>query len=204
MSTTMTIDRPMFPPRRDNPFRLVGGNDFTPPPEPTPSQSKRIKRRGPYKGTAFHSDGLPVIDPAGEKDQIFRYIAEHRAAITHYDQCVTAENDAEGEASANEFLYLQHNTKNAFDRLMLWARCVIVHRPTTRRGLIHQARYLGAQYSKHVGWDEGGCQTIYLPEQINDRPWVASFLRSLSSGLRKMSEEFPDPPKRKRDERPPQ
>jgi hypothetical protein len=191
----MTIERPMFPPRRDNPFRVVGGIDFTPLPEPMPAQSKR-ERRGRAR-TAWHTDGLPVIDPAGEQDHIFRHIAEHRAAIAHYDHCVTVENDAEGKVSADEHFYIQQNTSAAFDRLMLWARCVIASHPTTRRGLIHQARYLAAQFSEHVGRDAGACQNIYLPTQINDRPWVATFLRSLAAGLRKMSGEFPDsPPKR--------
>jgi hypothetical protein len=40
---------------------------------------------------------------------------------------------------------------------------VIVSRPTTPRGLIHQARYLASQFSEHVGWDEGACENIYLP-----------------------------------------
>jgi hypothetical protein len=39
--------------------------------------------------------------------------------------------------------------------MMYFARCVIVVNPATRRGLIHQARYLAAQFSEHVGWDEG-------------------------------------------------
>ena len=76
---------------------------------------------------------------------------------------MTVENDAEGKVSANEYSYLQRNTRNAFDELMLFARCVILTRPTARRGLIRQARYLAAQFSEHVGWDEGACQNIYLP-----------------------------------------
>jgi len=59
-----------------------------------------------------YQDGLPVIDPAGEEDPIFHEIARHRAAITHYDRCLTVEQEAEGNVSDNEYSYLQHNTKN--------------------------------------------------------------------------------------------
>jgi hypothetical protein len=35
------------------------------------------------------------------------------------------------------------------------AKGIILCKPSTRRGLIHQARYLAAQFSEHVGWDGG-------------------------------------------------
>jgi hypothetical protein len=108
----------------------------------------RRKQRGPYKDhkPIEYKDGLPVIDPAGEEDKIFRSIANHRATVTHYDRCLEIMQEAEGKASSNEYSHLQHNTRNAFDDVMLWARAVIVERPTTRRGLIHQARYLASQF----------------------------------------------------------
>jgi hypothetical protein len=115
-------------------FTLVGGTDVKPsaaPPETERLPAQR-KRKGPYKQQARkeYQDGLPVIDPAGEEDRIFRHIAEHRAAAAHYDRCVTVENDAEGNVSDNEFSYLQRNTRIAFDQMMLWARSVIVsHAP---------------------------------------------------------------------------
>jgi hypothetical protein len=61
-------------PRRFTP-KIVGGIDFTPPePTLTAVQSKRKSRsRGT---TGFHTDGLPIIDPTGEEDEIFRFIAE--------------------------------------------------------------------------------------------------------------------------------
>jgi hypothetical protein len=192
----MTIKRP-FPPRAGKPaLRLVGGIDSTPSePESLPAQRKR-KERGPYKQQARkkYQNGLPVIDPAGEDDVIFRHIAEHRAAAAHYDRCVTVENDAEGKVSDDEYSHLQRNSRIAFDEMMLFARCVILTRPTTRRGLIHQARYLASQFSEDVGWDEGACENIYLPAKIDDRPWFAAFLRSLAAGLRKMAGELDPPP----------
>jgi hypothetical protein len=130
---------------------------------------------------------LPVIDPAGEEDKIFRHIAEHRAAAAHYDRCVTVEQEAEGKVSADEYSHLQRNTSNAFDEMMLWARCVVITRPTTRRGLIHQARYLASQFNDPVGC-KGGC--MYLPDDIGERPWPMAFLQSLAAGLRKMAGEL--------------
>lgn len=92
-------------PRRAAP-KIVAGNDFvTQQPdanaleEPLPEQRKR-KARGPYKERRLieYQYGLPVIDPAGE-EEIFRYIAEHPAAIAHYDRCVDVEQEAEGKVS---------------------------------------------------------------------------------------------------------
>jgi hypothetical protein len=186
----MTIERPMFPPRREaSPFRLVAGIDFAPSPEtqaaaPAENRSRR-KPRGPYKD---RKNGLPIIDPEGEEDKIFRYIAKHRAAAIHYDRCVDIECEAEGKVSDDEFFYLQHNTRLAYDELMLWARCVVIDRPTTRRGLIHQARYLASQFDDLDGGNKGGC--TYLPEAIGERPWPMAFLQSLAKGLRKMAGEI--------------
>lgn len=192
----MTIERPTFPPRaKTSAPRLVGGIDFTTSPEtePLPAQrTRKRKARGPYKDRRpiEYQDGLPVIDPAGEEDTIFSHIAEHRAAVTHYDRCVTVEQDAEGKVSDDEYSYLHHNTSNAFQEMMHFARCVILHRPTTRRGLIHQARYLVSQFNDLEGC-EGGC--MYLPDNINERPWPMAFLQHLAAGLRKMAGELDAP-----------
>jgi hypothetical protein len=174
--------------REKSALRLVAGVDFTPSPDTPPAHRKR-KARGPYKERRpiEYQDGLPVIDPAGEEDPIFRYIAEHRAAVVHYDRCVTVEQEAEGKVSDDEHIHLRRNTKNAFDEMMLWARCVILTRPITRRGLIHQARYLASQFNDLEGCD-GGC--MYLPDVIGERQWTQAFLQSLAAGLRKMGGEL--------------
>jgi hypothetical protein len=181
----------MFPPR--GALSLVGGIDFTPSEASPPPAPRKGKRRGAYQNERRqieYQDGLPVIDPAGEEDTIFRHIAEHRAAVTHYDRCVTVEQEAEGKVSADEFSYLQHNTRNAYGEMMLFARCVILYRPTTRRGLIHQARYLVSQFNDLEGC-KGGC--MYLPDEIGERPWPMAFLQSLAAGLRKMAGELDSP-----------
>jgi hypothetical protein len=177
-------------------FKIVAGIDYVAPssgpnsPEHEQAPPKRgRKRRGPYEDRRRiqYQDGLPVIDPAGEEDPIFRDIAKHRAAITHYDRCVTVEQEAEGKVSDNEYFYLQHNTKNAFDNMMLFARCLMLCRPTTRRGLIHQARYLASQFNDLNGC-KGAC--MYLPDDMDERPWPMAFLQNLAAGLRKMAGEL--------------
>jgi hypothetical protein len=182
---------------RKTALKIVAGNDFVVRPpdanaleDPATAQRKR-KRRGPYKEhrSIEYQDGLPIIDPAGEED-IFRHIAEHRAAITHYDHCITVEQEAEGKVSDNEYSFLQYNTKNAFDNMMLFARCLILCRPTTRRGLIHQVRYLISQFNDLEGCKGGG---MYLPDDIGERPWPMAFLQSLAAGLRKTAAELDVP-----------
>jgi len=126
---------------------------------------------------------LPVIDPVGEEDHIFYHIADHRAAVAHYDRCVDVEQEAEGKVSDDEYSYLKRNTSIAFDQMMMFARCVILVRPTTRRGLIHQARYLVSQFNDLEGCKQG---CMYLPDDIGERPWPMAFLQSLAAGLRKM------------------
>jgi hypothetical protein len=178
----MTIERPAF--------RVVGGTDFTPASETeAPSAHGRQKRQDPHKDRKpkTYQKRLPLIDPAGERDGIFRSIAEHRAASAHYDSCVAIESDAEFNVSEDEFFYLQHNTRNAFETMMLWARAVILDRPTTRRGLIYKVRYLVSQFDDPTGCN-GGC--THLPDKMNGHPWPLVFLNGLVGGLRKMAGEL--------------
>jgi hypothetical protein len=72
--------------------------------------------------------------------------------------------------------------------MMLFARCVILTRPTTRRGLIHQARHLVAQFNDVEACDGSPC--LYLPDNIDEQPWPMVFLQSLAAGLRKMAGEL--------------
>jgi hypothetical protein len=100
---------------------------------------------------------------------------------------VDVEQEAEGKVSDDEYFYLQHNTKNAFSNMMLFSRCVILTRPTTRRGLIHQVRYLASQFNDLAGCKQG---CMYLRDDIGEKPWPMAFLQSLAAGLRKMGGEL--------------
>ncbi len=64
---------------------------------------------------------------------------------------------------------------------------MILFRPITRRGLIHQVRYLASQFNA-IKTVEGHC--CYLPDEISEKPWQLAFLRSLAAGLRKMAGEL--------------
>ncbi|SIO31181.1 hypothetical protein SAMN05443247_03823 [Bradyrhizobium erythrophlei] len=102
---------------------------------------------------------------------------------------MTAEN-AEDKVSTDAFAHLQRNSRNAFDEMMLFARAVILCRPITRRGLIHQARYLVSQFNDPDGCASGGWS---LPDKVGDRPWPMAFLQNLAAGLRKMAAELDAP-----------
>jgi hypothetical protein len=181
---------------RKTALKIIAGTDFVAQSpdanaldgESPPAQRKR-KRRGPHseRHQIEYQDGLPVIDPAGELDPIFFEITRHRAAAAHHDRCVDVHQEAEGKVSADEFSHLQRNTRIAWDEMMLFARCVILCRPTTRRGLIHQVRYLVSQFNDLEGC-QGGC--MYFPDEIGERPWAMAFLQSLAAGLRKMAGEL--------------
>jgi hypothetical protein len=95
--------------------------------------------------------------------------------------------EAEGKVSDDEYSYLQRNTSIAWDQMMMFSRCVILCRPTTRRGLIHQVRYLVSQFNDLVGCQQG---CMYLPDNIGEQPWPMAFLQSLAAGLRKMAGEL--------------
>ena len=83
------------------------------------------------------------------------------------------ECEAEGKVSAAEFSHLENNSRNAFENMMLFARGVILARPSTHRGLIHQARYLAAQFNDPIA-SASGC--TYLPDKIGEQPWPQTYL----------------------------
>jgi hypothetical protein len=101
--------------------------------------------------------GRPADHRPGPTDPIFGHIADHRAAAAHYSRCVDAENAAEESGSSpTEHPFLQKNSVYAFQQMMMFARAVMLCRPTTRRGLIHQARYLASQFNDPAACNSGG------------------------------------------------
>jgi hypothetical protein len=156
-----------------------------------PSKPRRRSRPKTAAGENASPSNIGKVFPSSTRkaktDRIFRDIAKHRAAAIRHDHCVDIECEAEGKVSDDELFYLQHNTKNAFDEMMLWARAVIITRPTTRRGLIHQARYLASLITEPEACGSGG---PHLPDKMNGHPWWLVFLNHLASGLRKMAGEL--------------
>jgi len=76
----MTIERPMFPPQRDNPFRLVGGVDVRSEP--------RAKRPEPKPEESFEWRG---------RDDVARFIRMHQDARTAYSRAALWAAQAEAE-----------------------------------------------------------------------------------------------------------
>ncbi|MEK9281177.1 hypothetical protein MTR72_16405 [Bradyrhizobium sp. ISRA442] len=127
-----------------------------------------------------------VTMPAQGGDHAYLRIAEHREAAAIYDRCVYAENEAEGKVSDEEFARLHRATARAFDEMMFAARCLIIDAPTTRTGLMRWTQYLRKVRIDWAGCDSG---SPYLPDRINGKPWVDTFLRGLATQLRKMGAE---------------
>jgi hypothetical protein len=129
------------------------------------------------------SDGLPV---SPYDDYALLNIARHREAVLAYDRAIDAEMDE--NASPEAYDGLTAATAKAYAHLMLMARCLVIVSPQTRRGAIHLAKYLASQFNDLVDC-KNGC--VYLPDEINGRPWPEVFLKSLARGLRSMGAEFP-------------
>jgi hypothetical protein len=94
--------------------------------------------------------------------------------------------------AAQEYKRLQAASSAAYQDMMLFGKCLAIVIARTRRGLIHQANYLAAQFNDLEGC-ENGC--MYMPERINGRPWPEVFLRRLACRLRRMGPEL-EPAKR--------
>jgi len=139
-------------------LRLVAGTALAGQPATPKQPAPKRRERKPYKDREpiEYQDGLPIVDPAGEADPIFSKIAKYRETAAHFSHCVDISSAAEGKVSKAGYLHLQNNASNASDLMMLHARGLILCRPTTRRGLIHQVRYLAAQFTDPVGCASGG------------------------------------------------
>ncbi|OAF11786.1 hypothetical protein AYJ54_07965 [Bradyrhizobium centrolobii] len=84
-------------------------------------------------------------------------------------------------------------SERAFDEMMFAARCLIIDVPTTRTGLMRWTQYLR---KLRIDWNACGSGSPYLPDKINSKPWTDTFLRALSTQLRKMGD-GPSPRRKK-------
>jgi hypothetical protein len=132
----MTIDRPMFPPRRENPLRLVGGIDAS-----TALQQRR---------TAAAPPDVEPLPEVGYRDRecVRRAIAEHERARDAYAKAVAwlvaaeAENlpAANIEAARQELAVLYAEMQEA-------ARRLIIVMPTDLKALVDLTMYLEINFS---------------------------------------------------------
>ena len=111
-----------------------------------------------------------------------------------YTASVEAHCAAEGKVSAEEYAYLQAYSSRAFDNMMLMARVLVICGAGSRAGWIALARYLEQQFNELEACKNGG---MYMPDEVNGKPWPQVLMRTLALALRKMGAEFPEP-KRKR------
>ncbi len=139
--------------------------------------------------------GLPMVTPQPGEDRVFHEIERHRAAVAAYNQAVETHYAAEDKVSEEEYEGLEAASSAACEKMMLFGKCVAIVTATTRRGLIHQANYLAAQFNGLEGC-ENGC--MYMPERINGKPWPEVFMKGLAKQLRRMGPELEPERKPKR------
>jgi hypothetical protein len=167
------------------PTNVVALNDF---------RNKRKIAPAPQKSTA--ASVRPSRDAVRRRfksdDPIFFEIERHRHAVETYKKLVHEESEAEGSATDEELAELRHYTEQAFDNLNLFTRCLVTVNAKSRAGLIALVKYLEQLSIEPVGWG-----FPYMPERLNDEPWIRVFMRSMARSLRKMGKDFP-PAKRSR------
>ena len=176
----------MSAPRKPPTLTIVAGTDW-----PTVGHSNAARR----VDVAAKMQDIRKERKRGDRsdDPIFFEIERHQRAVEAHNKAIDAENAAEGKVSAEEFAYLQHCTKAAFDQMMLFARCLVIVNAKSRAGLIALAKYLEQQFN-----DRDGCQNgcAYMPDDINGQLWPHVFVRSLARNLRRMGAEFPEKARR--------
>jgi hypothetical protein len=173
-------------------LRIVGGTDCKPTEAPaTPATPTRSRVCAEARATYAQSGYVPFREwvcieaPKGNDDRIFHEIERHLNACITYNNAVEAESAAEDKVSAKQWEAVQAASRVAYDDLMLFARALVIVRPTSRQGLIRVAQYLAGQFNERGG----GC--TYMPNEINGKPWPQVFLGTLALSLRKMGAEFP-------------
>jgi hypothetical protein len=159
----MTIDRPMFPSRRDNPFHLVGGVDVTLEPEQRRAQAVR-------------EDDEPA--PRGrlrEQDRVARDIQEFERARTGYRQAVAWLAAAEaGEIPGAHVEVARQDLALLYEEMQDSARNLLVVMPTDLKGLVDLTMYLEKHFS-------------ILPEEINGRSLAFHLLKTVRLSLRSIA-----------------
>ncbi len=156
----MTIERPMFPPGRDNPFRLVGGVDLA------------QERTAP---TEQHYDDPSEKISRRSRDDIQRAIHEHEVAREIYGRAASwaalAEHQdmpqAQIEQARSAALAAYHEMKHK-------ATMLIFSMEADPRGLVDLLLYLEKNFS-------------ILPQEINGRSLSYFLLRSMRLSLRRVA-----------------
>ena len=158
----MTIERPMFPPRRDNPLRLVGGFDVEQPQE---------------RGAALDQpDAELAPGPRWRtREGVHQGIAEHEEARDRYAKGVAwlAAAEAENLPQAN-IEAARQDLVQLHAEMIESARRLIVVLPTDPKALVDLLMYLEKHFS-------------LLPHEINGRSLAFYLLRATRLSLREIA-----------------
>jgi hypothetical protein len=153
----MTIERPMFPPRRDNPFRLVGGVDV--------AQERTIP-------AAHHYDDPPAKIAWRTRDDVRTAIREHEEARARYGRAAawTAAAEEDGLPAAN-IEQARQDPAQLYAEMQESARSLVIAMPTDPKGLVDLLMYLERHFS-------------ILPQEVNGRSLAFFMLRTVRLSLR--------------------
>lgn len=156
----MTTERPMFPPKRDNPFRLVGGIDAAPMPT--------HHRADPEQSTDEPLSNARRRD----RDDVARAIRRHEDARDAYSRALLWAAQAEGEnLPAAQIEEARNAALLAGAELSDRGRSLLVVLPTDPRGLVDLLMYVEKHFS-------------LMPPEINGRSTAFDLLRTVRLSLR--------------------
>lgn len=157
----MTIERPMFPPRRENPFRLVGGAD--------------VAQENASPAERHYDDPTEKIAWRGH-DDVQRAIRRHEVARQEYGRAAAwlAEVELAGTYPATVVETARHEAIKTFEEMNLWGRSLIVSMPTDAKGLVDLLMYMEKHFS-------------ILPQEIVGRSLALELLKIVRMSLRRIA-----------------
>lgn len=157
----MTIERPMFPPRRENPFRLVGGVDVA---QESANPSER-HYDDPTEKTAWRS-----------RDEVEVAIRQHERARKEYARAAAWAAEAEAQEGLPPATVEQARVDaiRAFRELDEAGRMLILSMGTDVKGLIDLLMYMEKHFS-------------VLPQEILGRSLAFYLLKTVRLSLRRIA-----------------
>jgi len=163
----MTIERPMFPPKRDNPFRVVGGTEAT--------VSRPARRRGSIEREIDDEPDVPPIPRVSDwrtQEGVKKSIAEHVAARKAYAKAVAWTIAVEDQnLPTAQIEQARMDTAELYEEMQACGRHLLICMPTEPRALIDLLMYLEKHYSD-------------LPQEICGRSLGFELLKNVRLSLR--------------------
>jgi hypothetical protein len=139
----MTIERPMFPPRRDNPFRLVGGTEAT--------VSPPAKRRGrrPIDREIDDEPEVPTcLVDFRTREGVKAHIDEHIKARDAYAKAAAWKMAAEAQnLPVAQIDQAQNEAWKRYLEMLEAGRRLLIVMPTDPKGLVDLLLYLEKNFT---------------------------------------------------------